>query len=220
MPGGTARHTPVAREPVAREAPRLVALDRRRAARVWTGISLHKAIAPRANLSRRPRDWALLLLVSVLTGGCARTLLDVRDLQVPVMMNRLPLLDAAWTVGTVRPVEIVVQKGEGAILLPSKGYELRERNAETDAKMGVFQAVAQISEPALSEVQLDVFGAGFNFGFLFFSAVGVKATGNVVSIDRSPLGATLPVVDAGRMSERPLALPSTALPSTADTSRQ
>jgi hypothetical protein len=166
-------------------------------------------------VSRWPRVWALLLLVSVLTGGCTRMILDVRDLQVPVMVNRLPPPNADWTAGVIRPFEVSLQEALGAIVPAGKnashaavGDWKTDTQARADAQTTVRAAVAGVPNAALSEANMEVTGAGMNLGFFFVGAVTIKATANVVSIERRPTNTPPLDANAGRVSDPPPAFPS------------
>jgi hypothetical protein len=131
--------------------------------------------------------------LAVASLGCQTTLLDMRDLEGPVMLNALPYSEAEWKARPIDEFEAKVEYASGGTVTPyaSTSTDVRRNTAQTQA----FEKIGGYSDRAIAGTVLEIAGKGANFLFVFGGVSEIGVTGQVVEIEPMTLTETTDVYD-------------------------
>ncbi len=129
-------------------------------------------------LGRLPCLIGLVLLPSL---GCHTAVLDMRNIEEPVMLNALPYANGDWTVTEVGPIRADVRTETDDLNIGDHTYTARTRTNEAEVK--VYETIGAYDRRVVSGASITLTGTGLNLLFYMTGGIQIDLTGQVVDLD-------------------------------------
>ena len=116
--------------------------------------------------------------------GCHTAVLDMRNIEEPVMLNALPYAEGVWATDDVEGVRAKVTTDTDNLSIGDRTWTAKNRTNEAEVK--VYEKIGGHPSRVVSGASIRLTGTGLNLLFYMTGGISIEIKGMVVDLDPPP----------------------------------